>query len=203
MTNVVVDITMSLDGFVTGPNPGPDNGLGDGGEALHTWVFDGDSENERVLLEAFDRTGAVLLGRKLFDVVDGPDGWNENLAYGAQRGGREPPPNFVLTHERPEHSRLEESGVAGSVAFATDGLEAAVSQARKAAGDKDVTVMGGGNVCGQCIAQGLADEVHIHLAPLILGSGAPLFGEAGSARLEQLDVVVTPSATHLHYRVAP
>jgi dihydrofolate reductase len=200
MTNVVVDITMSLDGFVTGPNAGPDNGLGDGGEGLHRWVFDDSEEDQKVLRDAFDRTGAVVMGRNLFDVIDGPNGWNEKMGFGAQRDDREPPPNFVVTHSPPAQSRLVTTGVAGSFEF-VDGLAEVVAAAHAAAGERDVTVMGGGDVCAQCLAAGLADEVWIHLSPLLLGSGTPLFSVPVSRSLRQIEVIPTPAATHLHYRV--
>ena len=192
---------MSLDGFVTGPNPGPANGLGDGGEALHNWVFNGDAEDQRILEEALGRTGAVVLGRNLFDVIDSPGGWSEKGAFGGPRTeGIEPPPNFVVTHSAPVGSRLAETGVAGAFEF-VDGLAETVSAAREAAGDKGVTVMGGGDVCGQCVASGLADEVWIHLSPMLLGSGTPLFSEPASVSLEQVEVIPTLVATHLHYVV--
>ncbi|CAM5593106.1 DNA-binding protein OS=Streptomyces gougerotii OX=53448 GN=GCM10010227_21610 PE=4 SV=1 [Streptomyces diastaticus subsp. diastaticus] len=87
MTRIIADISVSLDGFVTGPGPGPDNGLGTGGEALHTWAFSEDPEDRRVLGEATARSGAVVLGRRLFDVVDGARGWDEKTGYGAGEAG--------------------------------------------------------------------------------------------------------------------
>src|SRR6476659_745703 len=151
MTDVIVDITISLDGFVTGPNPGPSNGLGDGGMALHDWVFKGNSVDKRILDESFERAGAVVMGRNTFDVVDSPGGWNEEMAFGAMRKGREAPPNFVVSHSEPADFRLS-SGIAGSFEFVTDGLAAAVARAREAAGEKDVTLMGG-IVSSSCLAE--------------------------------------------------
>jgi dihydrofolate reductase len=202
MTDVVVDITMSLDGFVTGPNVSPGNGLGDGGMSLHDWVFDGNDDDQLVLSESLERTGAVLIGRNTFDVIDGPGGWNEKMGFGGPREGIEPPPNFVVTHKRPAKSRLEDTGVAGSFEFVTEGLEAAVARARDSADGKDVTLMGG-NLSSSCLAEGLVTDVRIHLAPIVLGAGTPLFSEPSNVSLKQVSVISTPLATHLHYRVVP
>jgi hypothetical protein len=92
MTRIIADIPVSLDGFVTGPDPSPDNGLGTGGEALHTWAFSDDPDDRRVLREGTARSGAVVLGRHLFDVVDGPKGWDDTSGYGAGEVGK---PAFV------------------------------------------------------------------------------------------------------------
>lgn len=199
MSKIIVDITMSLDGFVTGPNPGPDNGLGDGGEVLHRWAVDSRAPiDERVLEDSLTRTGAVVMGRGTFDVVDGPHGWSDDAGFGGRRDGRPLPHNFVVTHEQPASIRLVDD-----FTIVTDGLEAALRQAVDHAGDQDVTVMGGGDLCGQCIAQGLADEVIIHLAPVVLGRGTPLFfGGEPPAILEFVDAKPAPSATHLFYRRA-
>ena len=83
MTRIIADISVSPGGFVTGPDPSPDNGLGTGGEALHTWAFSGDPDDRRFLHEGTARSGAVVLGRHLFDVVDGPKGWDDTSGYGA------------------------------------------------------------------------------------------------------------------------
>jgi dihydrofolate reductase len=190
MREVVVDISMSLDGFVTGPNAGPDNGLGDGAEALHTWAFADDPVDRELLAAGVERSGAVILGRKLFDVVDGPDGWNDEVGYGAAHAAR--PPMFVVTHTPPAATRLP---------FFTfvDGIEAAVEQALAAAGDGDAVVMGGGHVARQVIALGLADRILIHHAPLLLGAGTPLFDGGEPVALRQVDVTVSPYATHITY----
>jgi hypothetical protein len=88
MTRIIADISASLDGFVTGPDPSPDNGLGTGGGALHTWAFSDDPDDRRVLREGTARSGAVVLGRHLFDVVDGPKGWDDTSGYGAGEVGK-------------------------------------------------------------------------------------------------------------------
>lgn len=192
MSDVVVDITMSLDGFVTGPDAGPGQGLGRGGEPLHAWVFDEGSEvDQQILTESVERSGAVILGRNLFDVVDAPDGWSDDVGYGAQHAAR--PPMFVVTHDPPAEARLPFWTFVGSV-------EEAVERGREVAGDKDVFAMGGGDVIRQIVALGLADRVQIHLSPVLLGDGTPLFRGGELTELEQVDVRVSPHATHLTYR---
>ena len=195
MTKVVADISMSLDGFVTGPDPGPANGLGTGGEPLHTWAVESDDEvDATVLREAVERTGAVVMGRRLFDIIDAPapHGWSDEMGYGA--GLATAPPFFVVTHAAPAQVRLRLS-----FDFVTEGLEPAIERARAAAGDKDVVVMGGGDVIGQCLDQGLLDELQIHLAPVVLGAGTPLFAGRGWRQLLQQSVRVSPTASHLTY----
>jgi dihydrofolate reductase len=124
MTNVIADITMSLDGFVTGPNAGPKAGLGDDGMPLHDWVFNGHEVDEAVLANATQRGGAVVMGRNLFDVVDGADGWSDEIGYGAHSVGR--PPFFVVTHTPPTQVRLNLD-----FTFVTEGVAGAVDAARR------------------------------------------------------------------------
>ncbi len=197
MTRVIADISMSLDGFITGPDPDLEHGLGRDAETLHTWAVDSDAEvDTEVLREATETSGAVVMGRRLFDIIDGPGGWNDEMGYGAREVGT--PPFFVVTHSAPEHVRL---GL--RFTFVTEGVEVAIQQAVAAAGNKDVVVMGGGDVIRQCLDLGLVDELGIHLAPIILGAGTPLF--AGNVRRElvQHSVRVSPVATHLVYRIQP
>lgn len=196
MTHVIAEISLSLDGFVTGPNPGPSNGLGDGGEALHTWAMEGDDVDRQVLAESMEASGAVIMGRTLFDIVDGPDGWNDEMGYGAGLVGS--PPFFVVTHAPPPSVRLTDL----SFTFVTDGLHAAVERARTAAGEKDVFVMGGADVIRQIVDAGLADEVRIHLSPVLLGSGTPLFDGASPRPLVQRSARATSTAVHLVYGLA-
>jgi dihydrofolate reductase len=194
---IVADITMSLDGYVTGPEPGPGQGLGRGGKPIHAWAFDGSSEvDARVLREAVESTGAVVMGRRTFEVVDAPDGWSEDVGYGA--GHAAAPPVFVVTHRVPDSVRLT-----SRFSFVTDGLEAALECARGASGEKDVVVMGGGDVVRQSVSVGLVDELRIHLVPIILGAGTPLFDDGETRQLIQHSVQVSPLATHLAYRLAP
>jgi dihydrofolate reductase len=203
MTRIVADITMSLDGFVTGPNAGPGNGLGDGGEALHRWVFAGDPEDDRILKDGTERSGAVIMGRSLFDVIDAPDGWSDDLGYGAHEVGR--PPFFVVTSTPPAEVRL--SGLDWT--FVTTGLADAIAQAREKAEaasaasgrDVDVVLMGGGALIGFAVSAGLVDVFSLHVSPLILGGGTPLFEGAARRELVQRSVVVTPYATHITYEV--
>jgi dihydrofolate reductase len=196
MTSVIADITMSLDGFVTGPNAGPKAGLGDDGMPLHDWVFKGDEVDELVLAKATDRSGAVVMGRNLFDVVDGPDGWNDEVGYGAHNVGR--PPFFVVTHEPPAQVRLSLD-----FTFVTEGVAAAIDAARALCpDDKDVVVMGGGNVIAQAIDQGLVDELVLHVSPMVMGAGTPLWSGVARRELRQAEVLVSPYATHITYALA-
>jgi len=191
----VADISISLDGFVTGPNAGLHNGLGDGGEPLHTWAVDSTDEVDVDVLEtAVGSTGAVIMGRRLFDIIDGPDGWNEEMGYGA--GHAAVPPVFVVTHEAPATWRL-----GPRFRFVTDGLAAAVEQAGGAAGDKEVVIMGGGDVIGSALEEGLVDQLRIHLAPIVLGGGTPLFKDGARTELEQVSVRVSSTSTHVTYAV--
>src|SRR5688500_10956117 len=141
MPKVVADITMSLDGFVTGPGADERHGLGDAPE-LHTWVMEQDTVDTGVLEESTAASGAVVMGRRLFDVVDGPDGWNEQMGYGADQTGT--PPFFVVTHAPPADVRLERD-LGMRFTFVGD-LAAAIEQARAAATHGDVVIMGGGDV---------------------------------------------------------
>jgi dihydrofolate reductase len=194
VTKVVADITMSLDGFVTGPGADPQHGLGIGGEALHNWVMQPDDVDTAVLEEATEMSGAVVMGRRLFDVIDGPGGWNDEMGYGA--GLAATPPFFVVTHSPPAQVRL---GL--RFTFVTDGVAPAVEQARDAAGDKAAFVMGGGDVIRQCLDAGLVDELRIHLSPIVLGAGTPLFAGIGRHELVQRSVRVSTNASHFIYDV--
>jgi dihydrofolate reductase len=213
MPRLTLDITMSLDGFIAGPNQTLEQPLGEGGERLHEWMLELASWRERhgmeggtanpdseVLEESVSAQGAVIMGRRMFSGGAGPwqddpkaDGW----------WGENPPfhvPVFVLTH----HARdtvAKEGGT--SYIFVTDGVEAALEQARSAAGDKDVAVAGGANVAQQYLNAGLLDELQIHVAPLLLGAGVRLFDELGTepAKLEVTRVIESPAVTHLKYRV--
>jgi dihydrofolate reductase len=193
---VVADITMSLDGYVTGPNPDLEHGLGHGGEPLHDWVMDSDDPIDAAFLQrAVDRSGAVVMGRRTFDLIDGPHGWSEDMGYGAGHAAQ--PPIFVVTHEAPARWRLGDR-----FKFATGGIADAIDQGRDAAGDRDVVIMGGGDVIRQALDEGLVDELLLHIAPIVLGAGAPLFAGDGRVELEQVAVEVSRHATHATYRVA-
>jgi dihydrofolate reductase len=198
MPKVIADITMSLDGYVTGVGADPDHGLGDA-EELHTWVMEQDAVDSEILDQATAATGAVIMGRRLFDVVDGPHGWTAEMAYGARRAGT--PPFFVVTHAAPDDVRLErELGL--QVSFVPD-LAAAVERARAAAGGGHVVIMGGGDVVGQALEAGLVDELRLHLAPMVLGGGTPLFRAGTRLMYLQRDVCASSHAVHLTYERQP
>lgn len=154
MPKVIADITMSLDGYVTGPGADEQHGLGDAPE-LHTWVTEQDPVDTEILERATVQSGAVLMGRRLFDVVDGPGGWNEDMGYGADQTGK--PPFFVVTHAPPQDVRLERE--LGMRFTFVDDLATAVDQAGAAARHGDVVIMGGGDVIGQALEQRLVDEL--------------------------------------------
>jgi dihydrofolate reductase len=203
VTRVLADISVSLDGFVTGPNAGPDNGLGDGGEALHTWAFSDDPDDQRYLSEGTSRSGAVVMGRTLFDVVDGPGGWSDEIGYGAAEVGK--PAFVVVTSTRPESVRLTDldwtfatSGLADAIAVARERAEAASAERGR---DLDVVLMGGGATVGSALAEGLVDALTLHLAPVVLGSGTPVFVPGVPVSLVQRQVVTTSTATHLSYDI--
>ncbi len=196
MAKVIADITMSLDGYVTGPDPDLEHGLGRGGEPLHRWVEHADEVDQAVLREAVEATGAVVMGRRLFDIVDGPHGWTEKMGYGA--GHATTPPFVVVTHSPPPRPVRLERELGMRFTFVND-VPAAVDQARTAATDGHVVIMGGGDVIAQAIDRGLVDELRLHLAPMLLGGGTPLF-RAGTRRLyRQVDVRPSANAAHLVY----
>lgn len=192
MTKVVADISTSLDGYVTGPDPDVDHGLGHGGEPLHTWAVEGDEVDAAVLREGVERTGAVVMGRRLFDIIDSPLGWTDEMGYGAGHAATRP--YVVVTHAAPAKVRLDLP-----FTFVTDGMAAAVEVARDAAGAGDVIVMGGAEVIRQGIEEGLVDELRLHLSPIVLGGGTPLFG---SRRCELVQTEVRPSSTAVHVTYA-
>ena len=194
MPKVIADISMSLDGFVTGEGADVQHGLGDAPE-LHTWVMQQDAVDADVLERATAESGAVVMGRRLFDTVDAPDGWSEEMGYGADQTGT--PPFFVVTHSAPEDLRLERD-LGMRFTFVGD-LAAAIDQARSAATHGDVVIMGGGDVIGQALEQGLVDELRVHLAPMVLGGGTPLFKRGTRLLYKQREVRPSSNAVHLTY----
>lgn len=194
MAKVVADISVSLDGFVTGPEPSPAQGLGRGAEGLHTWALDGDAVDAEVLAETVDATGVVVMGRRLFDIVDGPAGWSDEMGYGAAHAAT--PPVLVLTRNPPDAVRL-----ADRFSFVVDGPRSAVAKAQAMSDGRDVVVMGGAEVIRGCLELGLLDELRLHLAPVILGGGTPLFAGDTPRDLRQIHVRASGHATHLTYRV--
>ena len=212
MTKVRAHISISVDGYVAGPNQTQEEPLGEGGERLHDWLvelkswrepqgLEGGEENASndVFGELIANVGAEIMGRGKF----GPAGrgpWGDD----AWRGwwGEDPPfhkPVFILTHHRREPLTLSDT----TFTFVTDGIEAALAQARAAAGDRDVFIGGGADVINQYLAAGLVDELELHVVPIVLGGGARLFEGVGpDLRLELVRVVEAPGATHIKYRVA-
>jgi dihydrofolate reductase len=191
MGKVVFDISMSLDGYMTAANQRPEEPLGEGGERLHEWAFGDDPRDREVLAGGAGSLGAVICGRRTY--VDSMPFWEADGPTGPARV-----PVFVVCHEVPE--KVPEGGV---YSFVTDGIEAALEQARSAAGDKDVTVMGGADTGRQFIGAGLVDELSIHLVPVLFGGGTRMFEHLadGHLQLENLGAVQTAAATHLRFRV--
>ena len=198
MSKVIADISMSLDGYVTARGADQEHGLGIGGEGIHGWVLEEPRSpvDESVLASSFEETGAVVMGRRLFDIVDGPNGWSEEVGYGHDQDQSAAPLCYVVTHEPPAHVRL-----ASRFRFVTGGVAAAVDQARAAAGNKDVFIMGGANVIDQSLGAGVVDELRIHLSPLLVGGGTKLFALVGPTTLIQRKVLESPRVTHLTYEV--
>jgi dihydrofolate reductase len=201
MGNVVFNMTVSLDGFVAGPNDSPENGLGDGGDALFNWYFSGDTEillsegtpplkvsaqSARILMESVQRLGAGIWGRKTFDIAH---------AWGGHPPGS---PAFIVTHNIAQEWVYEGS----PFTFVTDGVESAVRQAKAAAGDKDVVVCTA-SILQQCLNAGLMDEIYLDVAPLLLGKGIRLFDHLNidPITLERIHAVEAPGVTHIGFRV--
>jgi dihydrofolate reductase len=199
MSRVTCQISVSLDGFVAGPNQTAGDPIGEGGMRLHRWVFDSDenSLDRRIANSVVGDNGAFVMGRNMFGPGRGE--WDESW-----RGwwGEEPPyhaPVFVLTHH--ERAPLEMEG-GTTFHFVTGGIEAALEQARAAAGPKDVSIAGGASTVNQFLAAGHIEELYLHIAPVVLGAGARLFEGVGDLRLEPLETVHSPLTTHVRYRVA-
>ena len=201
MGKVVFNITMSLDGFVAGPNDGPENGLGDGGDRLFEWYFSGDTEvpisdgqmvlkvsaqSAELLKAAFASYGAGVWGRRTFDIAH---------AWGGHPPGS---PAFIVTHTVPQEWVKEGS----PFTFVTDGVESAIRQAKEAAGDKDV-VIATPSILQQALKAKLVDEIYVDVAPVLLGSGVRLFDhlETTQIELERIRAIEAPGVTHLGFRV--
>ena len=209
MSPATCHISISLDGFVAGPNQSIENPIGVGGMRLHQWAFETASWREQQGLEGGARTadsevveevvrdvGAYIMGRKMFGGGGGP--WDE-----AWRGwwGDEPPyhaPVLVLTH----HSREPLSMQGGTTfTFVTEGIDSALERARAAAGDRDVAIAGGASTVRQYLAAGMLDELYLHIVPVILGTGERLLQNVGDPILEPVKVVASPAVTHIKYRI--
>src|SRR5215203_4588885 len=202
MGKVSTGLSMSLDGFIAGPNDGGERPLGEGGERIFAWYSGGDTEyrlpgtemlfrispqSAELLWEAHGKMGAFVTGRRTFDITNG---WGGNPPLGV--------PTFVVTHTVPQEWVYEGS----PFTFVTDGVESAVEQAKAVAGDKDVAV-GAASIVQQCIRAGLLDVVHVNLVPVLLGGGVRLFEHLGTTPidLESTRVIEAPGVTHLTFRI--
>jgi dihydrofolate reductase len=201
MGNVVFNMTVSLDGFVAGPNDSPEKGLGDGGDALFKWYFTGDTEvpisdgnmvlkvssqSAEILKESIENYGAGVWGRRTFDIAH---------AWSGHPPGS---PAFIVTHHAPQEWIYEGS----PFIFVTDGVESAIRQAQQAAGEKDVAICTA-SILQQCLNLKLMDEIHLDIAPLLLGKGVRLFDHLNiePTELECIRVINAPNVTHLGFRV--
>jgi dihydrofolate reductase len=201
MGKVMSGLTMSLDGFIAAPNDGPENPLGEGGMRLFDWYSSGHTEyvvpsgemtfkvskqSAELLREVFSSLGAIVTGRRTFDITNG---W----------GGKHPldAPVFVLTHNVPEGWDYEGS----PFTFITDGVESAVEKAKAVAGDENVAV-GAASLAQQCLRAGILDEVHVDLVPVLLGGGVRFFDDLGEQiELERTRLIEAPDVTHITFRV--
>lgn len=200
MGKVVLHFSMSLDGFVAGPDISVEHALGVGGERLHEWMFNGNSAQSgdlaqssasridaQLVQEVVTSVGAVVLGQRTFEV--GLKHWGDT-PY--------PAPSFVLTHEPRDKLAMKSA----AFTFVTDGIESALRQAKAAAGEQVITVMGA-NTAQQVLKAGLADELQIQLIPVLLGAGTRLFDGIGTKQIElkTTRVADSPFVTHLHFQV--
>jgi dihydrofolate reductase len=191
MGRVILDLSMSLDGFVAGTNIGPDNGLGDGGDRLHEWMFSSGTETGRSIeRETFASAGAIVMGRRTFDV--GKPHWDPDPQTFRQL------PVFVLTHRA--HEPIADPG-GSTFTFVSDGIDSVLAQARTAASGRDVVLGGGASLGRQFLQAGLLDEMRIHLVHLLLGSGARLFDLAGDGPrpLQATRLVEDAGVTHFRF----
>lgn len=191
MSKVIFDISMSLDGFITAAGQTLEEPMGTGGLRLVEWAFEGDERDRQVIADGVAGVGAVIAGRRTYDTS--VPWWG---ADGPTRDARVP--TFVVTHGVPDSA--PEGGV---YTFVTAGIEQALEQARAAAGDKYVTVMGGAEMGQQYLRAGLVDELSIHLVPILLAAGTRMFEDLGDEHieLEQVEVINGQKATHLRFRV--
>ena len=209
MGEVVLDISMSVDGYVAGRNATLEAPLGERGMELHEWVFplkswraahglDGGEggEDDEMLAASLAKVGAQVMGRRMFSGGSGP--WEDD-PNASGWWGDEPPfrvPVFVVTHHAREPVQFEN----GTRFVFLRGVEDAIEQARESAGDADVRVAGGADVATQAFRAGLVDRIDLHVAPLLLGGGAKLFADVEPGSLELLSVRASPRATHISYR---
>jgi dihydrofolate reductase len=196
MTTVTCDLTVSVDGFVAGPRQSLEQPIGEGGERLHRWMFDPQGEDQAVLDASQQAPRAYVMGRNMF----GPDRGPWDLAW---RGwwGDDPPyhhPVVVLSH-RPRADLVLDGGT--TFLFETGGIVAALERARALAGDRTVAIAGGASTVNQYLAAALVDELHLHIAPLVLGAGERLFAGVGPLDLVPTQVIGSRDVTHVRYRL--
>ncbi|PRX49578.1 dihydrofolate reductase [Prauserella shujinwangii] len=189
MASVICDMSMSLDGYVTGPNDSRENPFGDGAGMLHDWLFNDPTDDDRaVLREALDRCGAIVMGRRSFDKNEGDGGWGDGGPLGDT-------PVFVVTHHAPTRR------YPAVFTFVTDGVRSAIEQAKATAGDK-VVGLHGATMMQQGLPLGLVDEISVHIVPVLIGGGTRLFETLPEGiALERVSAIATPAATHLRFRV--
>lgn len=189
MALIVADMSISLDGYVTGPNDSRENPFGDGAEMLHDWFGDAATDEDQVILrQLMDGVGAVVMGRTSFDKNEGDGGWGDAGPAGDI-------PCFVVTHHPPNRT------YPAVYTFVTDGVASAIEQASRVAGEKIVYLFGA-TVMQQALPLGVVDEIHVHVVACLIGGGTPLFGALDTAiSLERTEAVITPAATHLKFRV--
>jgi len=189
MALVVADMSISLDGYVTGPNDSREKPFGDGAGMLHDWFGDAATDEDRAILQQFmDGVGAVVMGRTSFEKNEGDGGWSDAGPAGDA-------PCFVVTHHAPTRP------YPSVFTFVTDGVANAIEQAKRAAGHKLVYLFGA-TVLQQALPVGLVDEIHVHVVASLIGAGTPLFGTLDTAiALERTQASITPAATHLKFRV--
>lgn len=211
MGKVTADISMSLDGYIAGPNPTLKEPLGHRGEELHEWVFNlaawrephgmegGETGPDNdIMKETTANVGAVIMGRKMFSGGEGP--WDQDPNADAWWGDTPPfhVPVFILTNHKREKV-IKKGGTTFN--FVTDGLESAFAQAKKSAGNKNISVAGGANVIQQIIQAGHLDELQIHMAPILLGGGTPLLVNLGDTKFEKIRMIDAPLVTHMKFRL--
>jgi dihydrofolate reductase len=199
MSKVTCDMSISVDGFTAGPNQTREkpfgDGVGDDGQRLHRWMFEGAEENAAEI-EAITAAGAYVMGRNMFGPgrgdwdLDWKGWWGDDPPYHA--------PVFVLTHH-PREPLVMQGGT--TFTFVTDGIESALAHARAASGAADVAIAGGAATVNQYLAAGSIEELRLHVAPVVLGVGERLFDGVGDIGLERVDVSGTDLVTHLTYRV--
>jgi len=190
MGKVSANMSISLDGFIAGPNVSAQHPVGEGGGRLHEWMFPPRGNYQEVVDEMFRNVGAVVMGRQMFNTGEEP--WGDDPPFHM--------PVFVLTHE-PRPKVVKEGGTIFT--FVSDGIASALQQARAHAGDKDVMVAGGANAVQQYLRAGVLDEIHLHFIPVLLGNGTRLFNDlgAGPIKLERTRVIESPGVIHLSFRV--